>query len=109
MPYTVTQNRQKVPIYIKGISLDLTALPNYLRFGHCIPGSTEWVGTCQLNSAEKINNFTITKLGDNYFKFTPNDNLNTYQAWYSKGLTHMRWSLPGSGAGVIITIDEPIE
>lgn len=109
MPYSVVQSRQKVPIYIKGVSLDLTALPNYLRFTHCIPGSTEWVGICQLNKEEALNNFTVTQLGDNYFKFTPNANLNTFNGWYSKDLTHMRWSLPGNGAGVIITINEPIE
>ena len=109
IPYSKTQKSNKTPWYIKGISLDLTTLPQYLRFAFVIPGSTEWIGVCSLSTEEAINSFTVTQLGENYYKFTPNSNLRTLNGWNSKETTHARWCLPGSGAGVIITIDEPIE
>lgn len=111
IPYTNQQAKDRVPFYIKGITLDLTSLPNYLRFCFCAPGSTEWVGQCTLSDAntDEINKFTITQLGDNYYMFKPNPNVYTYQAWNTKSLAHARWCLPGTGAGVIITVDEPIE
>lgn len=109
MPYTVAQSKSKVPIYIKGISLDTSAIPAYMRFSHCIPGNADWYGVCAIATAAANDNFTITKLGENYYKFTPNGGLSAYNGWYGKNLTHMRWSLPGNGAGVIITVDEPIE
>lgn len=115
MPYTLVQLENRVPMYIKGITLDLTAeLPQYLRFGMAVPGSDEWVGMVTLKEvATAINGFDIIELADNYYKFTPR--ANTFRCngwdtgWPANTFNHMRWTLPGSGAGVIITVNEPIE
>jgi hypothetical protein len=115
MPYTLVQLQNRVPIYVQGITLDLTdELPPYLRFTMCVPGSGEWVGVITLKdkvSAE--DGFDIVQLADKYYKFTPRKNTYKSDAWDTKWpsgtFNHMRWTLPGSGAGVIITVNEPIE
>lgn len=109
IPYTTADAKSKVPFYIKGITLDLTALPSYLRFSMCIPGSADYFGPMNLATEGTINNFTITQVGENYYKFTPNTNTYSLHGWQNKSVTHCRWCLPGAGAGVIMTINEPIE
>lgn len=109
MPYTIANLKNCIPIYIKGISLDLANLPQYLRFTVVIPGSTEYFGSLSLSDESTGGNFAITQLGKDYYRFIPDNSLYTLHDWDSKATTHMRWTLPGSGAGVVITVNEPIE
>lgn len=51
--------------------------------------------------------YTMEELGTNYFKLTPISGLNG--AVKNTEIAYMRMSLKGSGANLIITLDEPIE
>lgn len=111
IPYAFEQLKERVPFYVKGIELDLTNLPTYLRYSMVVLGSTEWYGTVTITDMSAIDQMTITQLGNNYYKFTPNKNTYTGCGWNEMDTTptHIRFSMPGSGAGVIITVNEPIE
>lgn len=109
IPYTNAQAEQRVAIYIKGITLDLTNLPQYLRVALVVPGSDDYMGQCTLTDISDSSQMTITQLGTGYYRFTPNGGFYRKELWNTKGTTHIRFTLPGSGSGVIITINEPIE
>lgn len=108
IPYTNEQAKNTIPFYIKGVTLDIVNLPQYIRYALTIPGSADWFGVGDITDMTNSNQFTITQLGDKYYMFKPNGNVYTYQAWNTKNTTHIRFTLPGSGEGVIITVDEPI-
>lgn len=111
IPYTMEQLTERVPFYVKGIELDLTELPQYLRYSMVVKGSTDWYGVLTITDMTAIDQTTITQLGDKYYKFTPNTNASTARGWskMDPAPDHIRFSMPGSGVGVIITINEPIE
>ena len=103
LPYT--KDTQK-PIYIKGVAYGTASHDRvgYRSSAHASNGiystcsfGTGWVNTC----------FTITQLGNKYFKLTPKsaDVINSTLP----GMTHVAFSFVGKGADLIITIDEPIE
>ena len=112
IPYTNAQLADRVPFYVKGIDIDLTNLSQhqYLRFTMLNPSEPSvWRGNITMTDITNINQFHIQKLGDKYYRFTPNSNAKYVNEWNKYDLTHCRWNFPGSGAGVIITVDEPIE
>lgn len=112
IPYTNAQAQERVPFYIKGIELDLSA-DNRFALVHPNSAST-WYGS-QTFSDSDISSIQITKLADKYYMLKPNANMFAKNAWNTvtangiKGTTHIRFSFKGSGAGVILTIGEPIE
>lgn len=112
IPYTITQTTDREAIYIKGIDIDLTNLSQYqyLRFSLCNPNEPSvWRGNVTITDITNISQFHISKLGDKYYLFRPNANVKFVNEWNKADLTHMRLTLPGTGSGVIITVNEPIE
>lgn len=111
-PYTIADCKNCVPFYVKGV--DLSTISTYCRMAMYADNKATYnsAHTANLNSTA-ANGFTITKLGERYYKITPNSNLHTTggtsTGWSVKKATMARLSLPGSGDGVILTINEPIE
>lgn len=113
IPYTNAQAKARVPFYVKGISLDLANLPDYLRAA-MYPSLTfiEWNGTAKFTEADGLD---VAKLGENYYKFTPKANFYVKHDWDNNGNTfpsasnYIRFSIPGNGEGVIISVNEPLE
>lgn len=111
-PYTIDDCFACVPFYVKGVNLETIA--DYVRMAMYTDHTATYnnAHTANLN-ATGTTGFTITKLGDQYYKITPNSGAyttgGTSSGWPSKNVTVARLSLPGSGAGVILTINEPID
>lgn len=108
IPYTNKQAQNGVPFYIKGVEINASSPDQNMRYGLTLPNDGNWFGTGVFDPSAATS-FKITKLGDKYYCLQPNYGVYTYQAWNNKSTTHIRFSFTGSGAGVIITIDEPIE
>ena len=112
IPYTYADCQNCVPFYVKGVNLD--SIADYVRMAMYTDRTANYnsAHTANLNDTAKTG-FTITKLGEQYYKITPNSNLyntgGTSNGWPTKNVTVAKFSLPGSGAGVILTINEPIE
>lgn len=114
IPYTLEDCVNCVPFYVKGVNLDTLETETYARMAMYTDHTSTY------NSAHTVDlkttgaaGFTITKLGDLYYKITPGSGLyntgGTSNGWSTKNVTVAKFSLPGSGAGVIFTIDEPID
>jgi hypothetical protein len=111
-PYTIADAQSRVPFYVKGV--DLSSPDDKMRimlFGSNTDSA--YCEPCKLTDTD-ANGVTITKLADKYYKITPNANFaNTggtgANGWVGRNATMARFSLPGSGAGVILTVNEPIE
>lgn len=109
--YTRAQIEAQTPLYIKGIDLDSPA--SHTRVCHY--RDRQDTGTTYrppVKFSELSPYMTVEKLGNKYYKLTPTVNFYDY-SHFSKlngvvGENCIRFSLPGSGAGVIITIDEEI-
>lgn len=116
IPYTNAQAKERVPFYVKGIELDLSNLGNYNRFAlvHANGGADTWYGVNQFNLTDGTS-MQITKLADKYYMFKPDGGMWSKNAWQEitangiTGTTHIRFTFAGSGEGVIITVNEPIE
>jgi hypothetical protein len=109
-PYTIAQARARIPLYVKGVTIDLASLDGNLMIGMAVEATTkEWMGAHPITDMSVIDQCTIVQLGEKYYVIIPNSNMRTAQGWSSKDMKYMRLSLPGSGEGVIITVDEPIE
>ena len=113
-PYTGQQAKDRVPIYVKGVTIDLTNLASGYSDHLCANlspeyNTTDWVGHGAITDMTDANHMVITQLGEKYYMFKPNESYYTRNAWNTKGIKYMHMGLPGSGAGVIITVDEPIE
>ena len=110
-PYTIAQCKDCVPFYVKGVNLDTMTGDERMAM-YSDHKSTAAADTAKLNNTA-ANGFTITKLGDMYYKITPKTNLHTYGGvdvgWGVYNATVARFSFPGSGTGVILTVNEPIE
>lgn len=112
LPYTFTDCKNCVPFYVKGVNLDTIA--DYVRMAMYTDHTASYnnAHTVNLNTTGAAG-FTITKLGEQYYKITPNSGVyntgGTSSGWPTKNVTVARLSLPGSGSGVILTINEPIE
>lgn len=110
-PYTIEDCKNLVPFYVKGV--DLSNLSGNERMAmYSSEKSDVYVEAVKLN-VSGTNGFTIEKLGERYYKITPNQNLytsgGTTSGWEMQNATMARLSLPGSGAGVILTVNEPID
>ena len=111
MPYTTEQAKNLIPLYIKGVDLDTPDDQCKLMMFNS-PTQTVYAESC-LMSNTALNGVAITKLGDLYYKITPKENFRTTGDWAKynsgEGSKYIRLCAKGSGAGVIITINEPIE
>jgi hypothetical protein len=109
-PYTLAQAKAEVPLYVKGVTIDLTNLDGNVNL-QLSPSvsTTEWIGVCQVNNMTDITQVTIVKLGEGYYLIKPNDTFYSLNSWNNKNPVLMRMALPGTGEGVIITVNEPIE
>ena len=111
-PYTIEQAINCVPFYVKGVNLDtLTDKMRIMLFGS--EKDTGYVEPCKLTNSA-TNGVTVTKLADSYYKITPKQNFygtggTGSEGWAGRNAKFARFGLKGSGAGVIITVNEPIE
>lgn len=111
IPYTNKQAQERVAFYLKGIELDLSA-DNRFTLIHANNGA-QWYGSGTFNGDSST--IKVTKLADKYYMLKPDVSVYTLNGWNNstangiKGTTHIRFSFKGSGAGVILTIGEPIE
>jgi hypothetical protein len=109
IPYTIAQAKAKVPIYFKGISINLSNIETYSRLSMAINyNDTTYCDVPNLKDIVNNGRGTLTQLGENYYKLTPLQ-FDQIASWGSKDLKYIRFSFYGKGAGVIITVDEPIE
>lgn len=114
IPYTKAQANARVPMYVKGITIDLSNVPKYLRVLMVDAYNTtdSYIDTLAITGDSGASNqITIQQLGDKYYKLTPNSGFisGNFDDWKNKDLQFIRWSFPGTGNGVIFTVDEPIE
>lgn len=103
IPYVPSQ---KKPIYIKGATWteDSHSRMNFFNANKTIIGTYIYGGA---GTASKMSTyFTVETLGSNYIKLAPTS---TSLGADAASVVYFRMSLKGKGAGVIITIDEPIE
>lgn len=109
MNYTIAQANAKVPIYIKGLDIDVSGARTYNRISMIkeYNGGT-WADGISMKELVANGRMSLDKLGDKYYKLTPLQ-FKEVSSWGSSGVQYIRFSLYGKGAGVIITIDEPIE
>lgn len=110
-PYTIADVIARVPIYIKGVNIDFSVnLDGKIRILlSTTTTTTEWMGSLAITDMSAIDQCTITKLGEGYYVLIPNSNMRTANGWNAKDMQYMKLSLPGTGAGVIVTVNEPIE
>ena len=112
MPFAEKADGKRPVIYIKGVTLDTTdkncrwsGLPYLVNAtaSNCVQlngGST--------NTANMLGTyFTIETLGTNYYKLTPIES--AFDAWSGSPIGRMMMSMKGSGANMIVTVDQPIE
>ena len=108
IPYTNAQAKNCVPFYIKGVNLD--SLDDNMRiYLFKNYNSSEYSEAVKLLSTTGLNGVTITKLADSYYKITPKQNFYSNGEWATQDTKYIRFCFKGSGSGVIITINEPIE
>ena len=111
-PYTIEQAKSRVPFYVKGVNLD--TVDDNMRI--MLFGSEKdslWCAACKFTTTD-YSGVTITKLANSYYKITPNPNFagnggTGSDGWVGRNAKFARFSLKGSGAGVIITVNQPIE
>lgn len=111
MPYAVNSDGTHKTIYIKGCTLDTT--DSNCRWTGCPTDANATSGnTVQLNGGASASAymfstyFTITTLGTNYYKLVPIESAFTS---FPRQIGSMLMSLKGSGANLIVTVDQPIE
>lgn len=104
MPYTMAQAEERIPIYIKGTVLDISN--NHERMG-VYPSleHSEWCDPLKLSSAC----FNVTELAEGYYKIIPIASAIAQQGFtFGSNINFIRFSLSGSGEGVVITIGQEI-
>ncbi len=107
MPYAKKADGTFPVLYVKGAELDTTK--SYVR-ATCIQNVSELYATASAVGGGSGQTaweywFVIETLGERYYKLTPTDDLNAISA----NTKYIRMSLYGTGDGLIITADEPIE
>lgn len=108
-PYTLTQAESRTPVYVKGVTIDLSALDGNIQLQIAASATaTEWTGISSITDMTNINQAVIVQLAEDYYMFIPNGNFYSLNGWNKLNPTVMRMSLPGTGEGVIITVGEPI-
>ena len=109
IPYTYTQAYACAPFYIKGVNLEsITDTVRSMLFNditdttsNFYPKQVKWTTTDDTG-------VDIEKLGDLYYKITPRANFYAQTNQSAENINYIRFSLPGTGNGVIITIDQNI-
>lgn len=108
--YTKAQIDAFTPIYIKGVNLDsLASHTRVCTYLGAQDSGTTYRAPCKFSDLSPY--MSLEKMGDKYYKLTPTANFYDYSDFgnpYGFENNCIRFSLPGSGAGVIITIDEEI-
>ena len=116
IPYTISATGVPKTIYIKGAAWEAIS---HCRMYFFVEGKDSICGP-YINGNGSGNNalskyFTVETLGDNYIKLTPivsDSGTNSMLVQITASSTNarfVRFSLKGTGANLIITLDEPIE
>ena len=104
--YTKAEVNTQTPIYIKGVNLDSPVSHTRVCMYRDLQDSdTTYRDPCKFSNLSTY--MTTEKLGDKYYRLTPTSNFYSYSYFYNAD-NYIRFSLPGSGNGVIITINEEI-
>ena len=117
MPYSYENLAAKVPIYVKGVDLSdsvVSANGDHIRFAVFLSLTESAAKGGQLNfltTTTTSHRFLCTQLGEKYYMLVPQDLSKNFGGWISNSTTapYARMTFPGTGEGVIITINEPIE
>ncbi len=108
--YTKAQIDAQTPLYIKGVNLDSpVSHTRVCTYRDPQDTATTYRNPCKFSDLAAY--MTVEKLGDKYYKLTPTANFYNYSSFTNgNGVinNYIRFSLPGSGDGVIITINEAI-
>lgn len=106
IPYTKAQANAGTPIYVKGATIDTTN--SHTRMG----GYNSYDLTTYLDPVKFSTGYiSVETLSEGYYKLTPKATFVTTmeKSTDSADFQYVRFSFGGSGDGVIITVDEPIE
>lgn len=98
-------------IYIKGITLNAATSTSYSHERVQVAAADGTVMSTFYSGSPKIEDmFAITTLADQYYKLVPklSGGQIAMLGYCSQAISKMRMSLMGSGADLIITLDEPI-
>jgi hypothetical protein len=109
IPYTIADAQNCVPFYVKGVNLESGNLGSYSRISMYSGNKASEYAEVRNMTDASINGVSITKLGDLYYRITPNSNFYYTGEWRTNNAKFIRFSMPGSGSGVIMTVNEPIE
>ena len=104
--YTFADCENCVPLYVKGVSLG--SLSGNERMSLYSDETSDIYAEAKKLNVSDVGGFSNEELGDQYYKITPNANCHTTEGWEEANPTMARLSLPGSGEGVIITVNQPI-
>lgn len=107
IPYTIEQARNEVPIYIRGANVVIDESNGHTR----VAGYNTYDASAYHDPAKLAShNFTVEIISEGYYKLTPKDRFVSTMEGSSVGsnFQYVRFSLGGSGDGVIITVNQPI-
>lgn len=111
IPYTKAQAVAQTPIYIKGVTIDVAQ--SHTRLG-VFPSLEYDIYIEQMKASSWSSYLTLETLDTGYYKLTPNSSFSTY---FSGNLqpqnpfddySYIRFSLQGSGKGVVISVGKEI-
>ena len=109
MPYVVREGEDTEPIYVRGITLDLNALNSHTRLS-LFPDYNFEESNSPKNFADLVSAgvMGIEQLGEQYYRITFTDAFFNYlnSNVKTQGANYIRFSLPGSGEGVLIQFGE---
>ncbi len=115
--YSYEDLANRTPIYIKGVDLSdsiVTTNGSHIRFAIYLSLTETAPKGGYLNTlthSTESQRFTCSQLGEKYYILSPQDSTKNFGSWNTNSTTapYARMSLPGTGEGVIITVNEPIE
>ncbi|MBR5583704.1 MAG: hypothetical protein IKW21_04170 [Lachnospiraceae bacterium] len=110
IPYKRKSDGTYPTIYVKGCTFDATSRSRFYFYStsKSIINPSKYGGTGA--AMTNINTYlTKTDLGSGYWKLTPTSALNAAATLDNQTVGYMAMSLLGSGANLVITLDEPIE
>lgn len=115
IPYVVPSSGLPPTIYVKGAEWQSISHCRWFGFDSAkttIKGA-QIQGSSSSGAAAITSSFTVTQLGDKYFSLTPILNGSIWAmvklAATASDIKFFRISLVGTGANLVITLDEPIE
>lgn len=105
MPYTKAQANEGTPIYIKGVTIDITN-------GHVRMGAYNGYDASTYHDPVKFStgDITVEELENGYYKLTPTANFISAMEKTSvaSDFQYVRFSFGGSGDGVVVSVGNPI-